>query len=519
MSADLLHGLLEGGCASTVAVLLVLLLRRPWRAAFGAGVAPLLWAVVPLALLAVWLPAPQITRDAVVALPATAITTGGPLVVAGPPVDWQTPLLALWLTGVLCCAVLLIAQQLRFRRQLGGIEEVGGGIAYARSTDIGPALLGLLRPRIVLPADFHQRYSLAEQALILTHERSHLQRGDLIANAIASVLRAMYWFNPLIHHAAQRLRHDHELASDAAVLRAHPNARRRYADALLNTQLAVPGLPVGCLWQSSHPLRERIMMIKQPQTPHWRQRIGVGMSLAIAIGTACAAWAAQPAEVRAAPTTPAVSAVATHQAVLRVQAGDQSGNPILHFVEGQSFGLTVGEWNADFEYQRLDARHGLVHSQLSRGGRVVGTPSVEFVDGQSFSLRIDDAGASSFSVEGTITPLAPATNAPESPASARTFHPPIYPKEAVAAKLHGKVLVRLTVGVDGVPGEVRVHSATAPGVFDAVSLAAASASRFNPAIKDGKPIATDIMIPYCFTTDDRIFDCNDAADDAGHGGG
>jgi TonB family protein len=64
-------------------------------------------------------------------------------------------------------------------------------------------------------------------------------------------------------------------------------------------------LPVGCHWQSSHPLKERIEMLKQPLPARTRKIAG---SLFVATIVGCgtwAAWAAQPAQ--AAPTTPTTS--------------------------------------------------------------------------------------------------------------------------------------------------------------------------------------------------------------------
>ena len=300
MAAELLLALWEGLLASSAACLLVLILRRPWMRAFGAGSTPWLWALVPLALLAVWLPAPPTTVQPSWGLAPGALLTDvarAPAIARdAAPISIANAVLAAWAIGVAVSAAYFIGLQRRFRHRLGRLSTVGDKVLRAEHSDVGPAVLGLLRPRILIPADFESRYSSEEQALILAHERSHLRRGDIVANAIATVLRALYWFNPLIHLASRRLRHDHELASDADVLQAFPHARRRYADTLLNAQLAVPGLPVGCLWQSSHPLKERILMLKQT-TPGRRRRLtGLAAATLIVLSGAATAWTLQPAD-------------------------------------------------------------------------------------------------------------------------------------------------------------------------------------------------------------------------------
>lgn len=308
MSAELLSGLLEGSVATSLAILLVLVLRRPLRRLFGAGCIPLLWSLVPLAQLAVWLPAPM--RESAVSLPLLA-AAGLPQPAATPAATAASGLAAsdwlalCWLLGALACAGYFLMLQRRFRARLGQLRECAPGVLLAESHDLGPAVIGLLRPRIILPGDFSHRFSAQQQALILDHERSHLRRGDIVANAIASALRCLYWFNPLVHYAVDRLRHDHELASDAEVMRRHPHARRHYADTLLDVQLAVPGLPVGCLWQSSHPLKERILMLSSNRNTPVRHHLGALLAASLALSAAALAWAGQPG---AAPADPADAA-------------------------------------------------------------------------------------------------------------------------------------------------------------------------------------------------------------------
>ncbi|MDN5782134.1 MAG: energy transducer TonB, partial [Luteimonas sp.] len=81
MPAELSRWLIESTCASSAAIVLVLLLRRPLRAAFGANAAYLLWSLLPLAVLAASLPA----RVVQVAVPEAATRVGiGALAAAAP---------------------------------------------------------------------------------------------------------------------------------------------------------------------------------------------------------------------------------------------------------------------------------------------------------------------------------------------------------------------------------------------------------------------------------------------------
>jgi beta-lactamase regulating signal transducer with metallopeptidase domain len=133
---------------------------------------------------------------------------------------------------------------------------------------------------------------------------AHLRRGDIHAQLLATGLRCLFWFNPLLHYAARMFRFDQELACDATVLAAFPRGRGRYGSAMLKTQLAGFGLPVGCHWQSSHPLKERIEMLKQPLPARMRKRTGAAMVAVLMCAGTWAAWAAQPAQPAQAARAP-----------------------------------------------------------------------------------------------------------------------------------------------------------------------------------------------------------------------
>ncbi|HEY9142643.1 MAG TPA: TonB family protein [Arenimonas sp.] len=280
--------------ASSLAIALVLLLRPLLRRAFGPELAYLAWAAVPLSLLAVLLPQAGSLPPHPSATPSwtTQALAGMQSAVLQAPVDPRPALLLAWGFGALLLAAVLARTQWKFASQV----RRRPGSEFDQSDEASPAVFGLWRPRIVLPGDFTARYDTREQALLLAHEREHIRRRDIPAQALAAALACVFWFNPLVHIAARRFRLDQELACDAAVLRRHPKDRRSYGEAMLKTQLAATSLPLGCHWPSRHPLKERITMLKQSSPSAARRRAG---SAVIAAGLALVAlgsWAAQPTQ-------------------------------------------------------------------------------------------------------------------------------------------------------------------------------------------------------------------------------
>ncbi|MEO1244181.1 MAG: M56 family metallopeptidase [Pseudomonadota bacterium] len=311
MGLDLLLLLARITLSVSIAILVVLAARDSLRDAFGARIAYAFWLIVPAAGFANFLPARRMAASEVVTpagepLPAVVSSGQNPV---SPDTGAETAatilsvlppafgLLLLWFAGFLLSLALLIYRQRRFLKQ-HDLNRTRGRLCIAGSKDIGPVVVGVFRPRIVLPKDFEQRYDAVERRLILEHEWSHIRAGDVMVNAFAALMQCLQWFNPLVYIALPRLRVDQELACDARVMRKHAAHRRTYAEALLKAQLATRAVPLGCAWPpgAMQPLRQRIAQLGQSRPAPARWVSGVVLCGLSTMGTAAVAWAAIPAE-------------------------------------------------------------------------------------------------------------------------------------------------------------------------------------------------------------------------------
>lgn len=289
----------------TAAVLVVVALRKPCRRWFGAERAFQLWSLVPLAMLASQLP--HATSTSLTALPALVymITSVAGMLPShagtSARIGWRSLVMLAWCAGTAIALLSAVFAQRRYRNRLRGATPMTDvpsrwPVLRATSADVGPALVGAWRSRIVLPADFERRYDTTERALILAHEAMHARRRDGWWCLLAQIVVAMFWFHPLAWWAIGALRHDQELACDAAVLREHGAQRRSYANAMLKTQSALFALPVGCPWSPRHPLTERIAMLKMHSPNRQRRNAGMiaGFALAIVVTGSVYAVSAPP---------------------------------------------------------------------------------------------------------------------------------------------------------------------------------------------------------------------------------
>jgi beta-lactamase regulating signal transducer with metallopeptidase domain len=111
----------------------------------------------------------------------------------------------------------------------------------------GPFTRGVTAPVIVLPLDA-ELWDEARLRSVLLHELAHVRRRDCLAQMLAQLACALYWFNPLVWLAAHALRVTRERACDDEVLArgAQPSA---YANDLLEIARGI-----------QHPLAARAVL-------------------------------------------------------------------------------------------------------------------------------------------------------------------------------------------------------------------------------------------------------------------
>lgn len=163
---------------------------------------------------------------------------------------WLAGTLVVFLSGVIACQCTLAAFRRESRPLTAELRAEVDEAARARglrrvprvlvSRDVpGPAMTGLFRPLLLLPASFGGDFEREERRLILLHEFTHVKRGDLLMNGLVVFLQALHWCNPLVWFAFARYRADRELACDSAVLSmCREDGRSRYGHALLKMESA-----------------------------------------------------------------------------------------------------------------------------------------------------------------------------------------------------------------------------------------------------------------------------------------
>jgi hypothetical protein len=288
--------------------------------------------------------------------------------------------------------------------------------------DIGPLVLGVISPKVIVPANFAERFDARQRRLMLAHEYTHLRRGDPVWNLISAAFRCLFWFNPLIHIGANVFRREQELACDDRVLAARRRSHRSYAAALLaleQNDQTYPALTFG-----PHPLKERIMQISRTKSlGRARRRAGVLAALLLGAALAAVAWAATPTTEVIADGASLEDRSKLFAFDVEVTVGDQTGSgrltlrgdearvlPEQVLMATDALTITYEEqepgWRAEVSISRHGEEEFFVQAEIWQNGKLRRTPTMLIggYNAASISISGAEAGDQDFRLELTPVP-------------------------------------------------------------------------------------------------------------------
>jgi beta-lactamase regulating signal transducer with metallopeptidase domain len=149
---------------------------------------------------------------------------------------------------------------------------------------IGPAMIGLFRPVLVIPGAILHEKTAAQLRPLVAHEIIHLRRGDPLVAALQVISQAIWWFNPLVWWMNRQIVRVREFCCDAEVIAGVDCPRDDYAQMLIDVLrlrgaagafVAMPGIrPV-------HITTRRLDQIMSDGLSHRRTPVRYWMLLAL----------------------------------------------------------------------------------------------------------------------------------------------------------------------------------------------------------------------------------------------
>lgn len=322
-----------------------------------------------------------------------------------------------------------------------------------------PFTFGVLRPRILLPADCQQWNAVRRRAVLL-HELAHIQRHDLVWQLFANVATSLWWFQPLCWWNRSNLRRESERACDAMVVRAGILPSEYARELLAIAQTVPPDLcrsAVGLAMVQPGELESRLHAILRPPSLVLRKRSVVAITALIGVTVSASALSIFP-EQNSLPGGYKVKR--TLMSGLLASAGLSAvalGAPAL---SNNTNGMTATQ-----------VRHYSAAAKNPPAG-----------DDQSSNERVIRVG-SNVAEANLIKKVQP-----------------IYPVSAKQAHIQGEVHLEVKISKEGEPYDIRVISSPSDDLAQS-SVEAVQQWRYHPTLLNGEPIAvsTEVVVTYTLT--------------------
>ena len=215
------------------------------------------------------------------------------------PTRWA---LYLWMTGVIIAMLSLVIKLSRFYRHLrrNSYSEQGPLFDVLQSlstriglrchvglllvdapngtSPIGPAVVGIFRPKVLMPRVLVNEMNDEQLQILLTHELIHIQRHDLWWVIVQTIATSVCWFNPFAWFASSALTREAERACDEQTIANLGCTGAAYARTLLEVMQrkhqmrSAPVLPGVRPLDVNAKRMERVMRLKHGslcRSPFW----------------------------------------------------------------------------------------------------------------------------------------------------------------------------------------------------------------------------------------------------------
>ena len=471
--------------------------RGAWAGALAGSVAFPAWA---------WLTPSSEPAGAAGPLPGAYVMEALPPLVlqptaaAGPSVELVLALAWAAASGVLLAWLGMSAARLRSAERGWGREELDG-VAVLVSERMGPAAMGVIRGRVVLP-----RWALGLDArlrrLMVLHEAEHVRARDPQLAVAGLLLCALMPWNVAAWWQLRRLRLAIEMDCDARVLRRAGDVRSYGALLLEVGQRRGARLALG-LAETRTSLEKRIRMMT-------RMRTGRGTARALALGglsalvLAVACETPGPTEVGDPERRPMELDDVQGEIRLRAAGTGEECEPVF-FLNGAPLKGSLEDIAPD-GIATIDILKG---AEAREEGGDCGLVLILTKDATPAELRAAEELASRLRLKAPTRSPAELAEAPRfTPMTARPtlkntedvnrLLQENYPPLLKGAGIGGTVNVWFFIAADGTVGKALVNTTSGHDAFDQAALRVARRMEFTPAYLRDQPTPVWVALDITF---------------------
>ena len=364
----------------------------------------------------------------------------------------------------------------------------------------GPGVWGAWRPVVVFPKGLTDKLSAEELDAVMMHELIHVSRKDNLLAALQMLICCLFWFHPLVWLIDRRLLIEREMVCDEYVIR-YFGEPRIYAESLWKVaQFGLGWDFAGVSRAAGSNLTRRIeLMLDVKRHTKFsligRAMTGTAVAALLIIGFTLATFTRDKAEASRLLAAQNPAPADSKPTILYREAAKYPIEARRNGLEGTVI-LDMG-FGADGNITDIQVFSGLpdgmTESAIEAAKKVRFKPATR--DGKPVTVRakLETNFTLQRSDEDSIYDMT-ASLRPTITYKERADYTP----EAREKKVEGNVVLEILFGVEGKIRAIKVERGLPYGLTEE-AIRAARRIRFEPAMKDGKPVSVRGNLEFGFS--------------------
>jgi TonB family protein len=371
-----------------------------------------------------------------------------------------------------------------------GLSGVASDRVTVSDSNVIPAVVGTIHPRIVVPLRLLDTLDTDELTAVLLHEEMHRRNADPAIAVVQRLASSLLFFFPLLAPLQRRLREAAELRCDEDALRAGAEPAA-YASALARTiRLGLDPSPAPSALGDGSPslVARRLAKLHEPLKSKTMTNHRFAIAAAVCILAAGVFLPVAPAKIIGGtePVVPELDRLWSRNEPVSLQLANVSAATALSAI------AAAGKFHVNMAGHEdcCLVNISLTDVPLRRALEVLAAQTGARYQVVNFdSLRV-----------WLPEPLVPAGDILMPVLLTKVD--PVYPHDARDARAGGKVILQAVIREDGTVGDVEVlaHAEGWPSM-DEAAIAAVRQRTYRPALKDGHPVSIYFTIKIEFRLD------------------
>lgn len=394
-----------------------------------------------------------------------------------------------------------------------------------------PAVVGWLKPVILLPTAALVKLERRQLELIIAHELAHIRRADYLVNLFQVIIETLLFYHPAVRWMSERIRAERELCCDDEVVQVCGDPLT-YAKALAELESQRLSAYQTALAASGGQLSQRIhRMLERPAPRHGAMIWGTGLllgvtvcsvALAAQLALAPAPPAPPEAPVAALPSLPEIAPSATVKPQPDPSNTPAKPAPAVPAAVEDSMPRAAAPAPANSAPDEtpeitLPAPPPALETAPSPNPPSVPVESAP-VD-SSADTRAPEAAPDLMDRSRQTLPAEPLIIAKRKAVTPAVPQPPEvhitggellhleaprYPRRARVRGQEGEVIAEFTINKQGRVSAIDIVEARPAGIFDTAVKEALDGWVFEPLVKDGEVIARRVSKSFVFSLEHGI---------------